>query len=87
MQEDALLEGLQGQRETPNLFHIPLDTVKEVSSFLRKASGAFPMLESRASHGSSGPSQLLKQDPTTYPWAWNWWRGEEEARKGQGLGA
>lgn len=37
-------------KEIPNLFRISLETVKEVSSFLRKASGAFPRLESRASH-------------------------------------
>ena len=39
--EDALLEELQGRREIPNLFHIPLDTRREASCFLRKASGAF----------------------------------------------
>ena len=33
MQGDSLLEGLQGPRETPNLFHIPLDTVREVKQF------------------------------------------------------
>lgn len=72
MQEDALYEGRQGRREIPNLFHIPVDTVREVSSFLRKTSGAFPTLESRASHrelgskptaGASSHSVLLSQIP------------------------
>lgn len=49
MQEDALCEGRQGRWEIPHLFHVPLDTVREAGRFLRKTSGAFPTLESRAS--------------------------------------
>lgn len=60
---------------------IPSDTAREVNSFLRKASWAFPREEAGPLTGSWVPSQL-KQDPTPHSWDWNWWRGEE-AREGR----
>ena len=52
MPEDALFEELQGQREIPNLFHIPLDTRREASCFLRKASGLSDLRKQSLSQGA-----------------------------------
>lgn len=67
MQEDSLCEGRQGRREIPNLFHIPLDTVREVSSFLRKTSGAFPTLESSLSQGAVVQANCWSKFPRHTP--------------------